>query len=61
MNEAHRERYSRQLRFREIGEGQDLICAPVSLSSGAARSAAVQAELLARAGVGFGLSTRLRH
>src|ERR1039458_693973 len=28
MTEADRERYSRQLRFREIGEeGQDLICA----------------------------------
>ena len=54
MTEADRERYSRQLRFREIGEeGQDLICASRVAVVGCGALGTVQAELLARAGVGF--------
>jgi molybdopterin-synthase adenylyltransferase len=53
MTEADRERYSRQLRFREIGEkGQDLICAARVALVGCGALGTVQAELLARAGVG---------
>src|SRR5512132_1021522 len=53
MTDAARERYSRQLRFREIGqEGQDLICAARVAVVGCGALGTVQAELLARAGVG---------
>ena len=53
MTDADRERYSRQLRFREIGEkGQDLICAARVAVVGCGALGTVQAELLARAGVG---------
>lgn len=53
MNDADRERYSRQLRFREIGqEGQDLICEARVAVVGCGALGTVQAELLARAGVG---------
>ena len=53
MTDADRERYSRQLRFREIGEqGQDLICGGRVAVVGCGALGTVQAELLARAGVG---------
>ena len=53
MTDADRERYSRQLRFREIGDdGQDLICAARVAVVGCGALGTVQAELLARAGVG---------
>jgi adenylyltransferase/sulfurtransferase len=53
MTDSDRERYSRQLRFREIGEsGQDLICAARVALVGCGALGTVQAELLARAGVG---------
>src|SRR5271165_2633153 len=53
MTDADRERYSRQLRFREIGvKGQDLICAARVAVVGCGALGTVQAELLARAGVG---------
>jgi adenylyltransferase/sulfurtransferase len=54
MTEADRERYSRQLRFREIGEeGQELVCASRVAVVGCGALGTVQAELLARAGVGY--------
>jgi adenylyltransferase/sulfurtransferase len=53
MTDADRERYSRQLRFREIGEkGQDLIGAARVAVVGCGALGTVQAELLARAGAG---------
>jgi molybdopterin-synthase adenylyltransferase len=54
MTDADRERYSRQLRFQEIGEkGQNLICASRVAVVGCGALGTVQAELLARAGVGL--------